>query len=55
MTDSTIIGVSSCLLGEHVRYDCGHKHDHYITDILGQQVAVDGYLGIVTVSGRRTV
>lgn len=36
MTDSIIIGVSSCLLGEHVRYDGGHKHDHYITDTLGQ-------------------
>lgn len=30
------VGVSSCLLGEHVRYDGGHKHDRYITDILGQ-------------------
>ena len=30
------IGVSSCLLGEKVRYDGGHKHDHYITDILGR-------------------
>ncbi len=29
------IGVSSCLLGEHVRYDGGHKHDRYITDTLG--------------------
>jgi uncharacterized protein YbgA (DUF1722 family) len=29
------IGVSSCLLGEKVRYDGGHKHDHYITDTLG--------------------
>jgi uncharacterized protein YbbK (DUF523 family) len=27
MTDSIIIGVSSCLLGEHVRYDGGHKHE----------------------------
>lgn len=35
MTDSIKIGVSSCLLGEHVRYDGGHKHDRYITDILG--------------------
>lgn len=35
---STIIklGVSSCLLGEQVRYDGGHKHDRYITDVLGQ-------------------
>jgi len=30
------VGVSSCLLGEHVRYDGGHKHDRYITDILGR-------------------
>jgi len=30
------IGVSACLLGEHVRYDGGHKHDHYITDTLGR-------------------
>ncbi len=29
------IGVSSCLLGEHVRYDGGHKHDRYITETLG--------------------
>lgn len=30
------IGVSSCLLGNPVRYDGGHKHDRYITDVLGQ-------------------
>jgi uncharacterized protein YbgA (DUF1722 family)/uncharacterized protein YbbK (DUF523 family) len=30
------VGVSTCLLGEHVRYDAGHKHDRYITDILGR-------------------
>ena len=30
------IGISACLLGEHVRYDGGHKHDRYITDILGK-------------------
>ncbi|RNC70651.1 MAG: DUF1722 domain-containing protein [Desulfuromonadales bacterium] len=30
------IGVSSCLLGEKVRYDGGHKHDRYITDTLGK-------------------
>ncbi|MBP7529584.1 MAG: DUF523 and DUF1722 domain-containing protein [Syntrophorhabdaceae bacterium] len=30
------IGISSCLLGEKVRYDEGHKHDRYITDTLGQ-------------------
>lgn len=29
------VGVSTCLLGEHVRYDAGHKHDRYLTDVLG--------------------
>lgn len=35
MTEALKIGVSSCLLGERVRYDGGHKHNDYITDILG--------------------
>lgn len=30
------IGISRCLLGDKVRYDGGHKHDRYITDILGR-------------------
>jgi len=30
------IGISSCLLGHKVRYDGGHKHNHYITDTVGQ-------------------
>ncbi|HYA12224.1 MAG TPA: DUF523 and DUF1722 domain-containing protein [Thermodesulfovibrionales bacterium] len=30
------IGISSCLLGEKVRYDAGHKLDRYIADTLGQ-------------------
>lgn len=30
------IGISSCLLGEKVRYDGGHKWDRYITDTLGR-------------------
>ena len=30
-----IIGVSSCLLGNEVRFDGGHKHDRYITGTLG--------------------
>lgn len=34
--DKIKVGVSSCLLGEAVRYDGGHKHDHYITDTLGR-------------------
>jgi len=36
MSNSIALGVSSCLLGEQVRYDGGHKHDHYITDTLGR-------------------
>ncbi|NJD37765.1 MAG: DUF523 and DUF1722 domain-containing protein [Geobacter sp.] len=35
--NSTIkLGVSTCLLGEQVRFDGGHKHDRYITDVLGR-------------------
>ena len=30
------IGVSSCLLGKEVRYNGGHSHERYVTDILGQ-------------------
>lgn len=29
------VGLSSCLLGEMVRFDGGHKKDRYLTDILG--------------------
>jgi len=30
------IGLSTCLLGENVRYDGGHKRDRFVTDTLGQ-------------------
>jgi uncharacterized protein YbbK (DUF523 family) len=30
MDDKISIGVSSCLLGEKVRYDGGHQHDDYV-------------------------
>ncbi|HTX54880.1 MAG TPA: DUF523 and DUF1722 domain-containing protein [Candidatus Baltobacteraceae bacterium] len=30
------VGISSCLLGNEVRFDGGHKHDPYITATLGQ-------------------
>jgi len=30
------VGISSCLLGQEVRFDGGHKHDSYITGTLGQ-------------------
>ncbi len=32
------LGLSSCLLGEKVRYDGGHRWDRFITDTLGQYV-----------------
>lgn len=31
-----LIGISSCLLGEEVRFDTGHKHHSYITQSLGK-------------------
>lgn len=30
------VGVSACLLGQPVRFDAGHKHDRYVTEVLGQ-------------------
>ncbi len=30
------LGISSCLLGENVRYDGGHKRDRFITGTLGE-------------------
>jgi uncharacterized protein YbgA (DUF1722 family)/uncharacterized protein YbbK (DUF523 family) len=32
------IGISKCLLGEPVRYDGGHKLDHFLTETLGKYV-----------------
>ncbi len=31
-----LIGISSCLLGEKVRFDAGHKKDRFVTDVLGR-------------------
>ncbi len=36
--EKIILGISSCLLGENVRYDGGHRHDRFLTDTLGQYV-----------------
>lgn len=33
--DKIRLGVSTCLLGENVRFDGGHKHDSYLTGTLG--------------------
>ena len=32
------VGVSSCLLGERVRFDGGHKRDAWLTDVFGEYV-----------------
>jgi uncharacterized protein YbgA (DUF1722 family)/uncharacterized protein YbbK (DUF523 family) len=34
--ESIRVGISSCLLGENVRYDGGHKEDRFITQTLSQ-------------------
>jgi uncharacterized protein YbgA (DUF1722 family)/uncharacterized protein YbbK (DUF523 family) len=36
--DRIRLGVSACLLGEEVRFDGGHKHDRFLTDVLGRHV-----------------
>jgi uncharacterized protein YbgA (DUF1722 family)/uncharacterized protein YbbK (DUF523 family) len=33
-----LLGVSSCLLGEAVRFDGGHKRDRFVADLLGEFV-----------------
>ena len=38
MEHSIILGISTCLLGENVRYDGGHKLDRFIRDTLGAYV-----------------
>jgi uncharacterized protein YbgA (DUF1722 family)/uncharacterized protein YbbK (DUF523 family) len=36
--DRVRIGISTCLLGEKVRFDGGHKLDHYVVGTLGEYV-----------------
>jgi uncharacterized protein YbgA (DUF1722 family)/uncharacterized protein YbbK (DUF523 family) len=38
MNEKPLVGISKCLLGFKVRYDGGHKLDHYIHDIFGRYV-----------------
>jgi uncharacterized protein YbgA (DUF1722 family)/uncharacterized protein YbbK (DUF523 family) len=39
MTTSPLrLGISRCLLGDEVRFDGGHKQDHFLTDVLGRYV-----------------
>ncbi len=37
-TEKIRLGISTCLLGENVRYDGGHKLDRFLADTLGQYV-----------------
>jgi len=32
------IGISSCLLGQKLRYDSGHKHNIYLVETFGRFV-----------------
>jgi uncharacterized protein YbgA (DUF1722 family)/uncharacterized protein YbbK (DUF523 family) len=38
MDEPLRLGISTCLLGESVRYDGGHKRDPFLVDTLGQYV-----------------
>jgi uncharacterized protein YbgA (DUF1722 family)/uncharacterized protein YbbK (DUF523 family) len=38
MDNRVRLGISTCLLGENVRFDGGHKLDHFLVDTLGQYV-----------------
>jgi uncharacterized protein YbgA (DUF1722 family)/uncharacterized protein YbbK (DUF523 family) len=38
MTEKIKIGISSCLLGNNVRWNGGHQQDRYLIDTLGQYV-----------------
>jgi len=38
MDEKIKLGISTCLLGESVRYDGGHRLDRFLTDTLGQYV-----------------
>jgi uncharacterized protein YbgA (DUF1722 family)/uncharacterized protein YbbK (DUF523 family) len=38
MDKKPLVGLSTCLLGENVRHDGGHKLNHYLRDTLGKYV-----------------
>ena len=43
------VGISSCLLGERVRYDGAHKQNRYIIDTLGQYFSFDSFCPEVSI------
>ena len=48
-TEKIPVGISSCLLGEEVRYDSGHKHHSYTTGTLGQYFAFRSFCPEVSI------
>ena len=38
MSDEILVGVSTCLLGERVRHDGGHKRDAFVNETLAPDV-----------------
>ena len=49
-SDRVRVGVSSCLLGEKVRFDGQHKRDAFVVDQLGKHV--DWVAGLSRAGGR---
>jgi uncharacterized protein YbgA (DUF1722 family)/uncharacterized protein YbbK (DUF523 family) len=43
MKQKILLGISSCLLGNEVRYDGGHKRDRYVTDTLSEYFEFTAY------------
>jgi uncharacterized protein YbgA (DUF1722 family)/uncharacterized protein YbbK (DUF523 family) len=41
--EKIVVGISSCLLGEMVRYNGGHKHSTYCTDVLAEYFAFQSF------------
>ncbi|MEM7366824.1 MAG: DUF523 and DUF1722 domain-containing protein, partial [Pseudomonadota bacterium] len=41
LKDAPILGVSSCLLGEQVRFDGNHKRDRYLVDVLAKYLSLE--------------
>ena len=44
------VGISSCLLGERVRYDGGHKKHSYIMHTLGAYFEFKAFLSLIHIS-----
>ena len=47
--DKPLLGISSCLLGNEVRFDGGHKHSRYVTKQLGEHFDYRAYCPEVSI------